>query len=129
MEKKDHILYWAESSKNDMASMRNNFLSGNFDWALFIGHLALEKMLKALWVKNNESNFPPRTHNLLKIAREAKCPLDDAEELFLNRVNNFQLETRYPDYKFDFYRQCTKEFTEDNMKQIETFWLCIQEKI
>ncbi len=129
MEKLDHINYWIESSKHDLSSMKNIFLSANYDWALFIGHLALEKALKALWVKNHEDNFPPRTHNLLKIAFEANFPLNEEAELFLNRVNSFQLETRYPDYKFEFFKQCTKEFTEINMKLIEEFWACIAQKI
>ncbi len=129
MNKQDHIKYWIESSKLDLASMKNIFSSGNYDWALFIGHLALEKVLKALWVKNNETNFPPKTHNLLKIAEDAKYILSDSDELFLNRVNGFQLATRYPDYKFEFFKKCTKEYALENLTKIEEFHLCILQKI
>jgi len=105
------------------------YIVGKYDWALFIGHLALEKILKAIWIKNNEGNIPTRTHNLLKIAEEAKIQFCDEDILFLNRVTNFNLETRYPDYKMDFYNDCTKEFTEENIKKIKELYQCIREKI
>ena len=75
MEKQDYIKYWVKTSEDDLTSMESNFNSGNYDWALFIGHLSLEKILKALWVKNNQSDIPPRTHNLKKIKELYKCIL------------------------------------------------------
>lgn len=32
--------------------------------ALFFSHLVIDKLLKAIWVKENEENIPPFTHNL-----------------------------------------------------------------
>ncbi len=129
MEKQDYIEYWIKTSEDDLSSMESNFQTGKYDWALFIGHLALEKILKAMWVKNNESNIPTKTHNLLKISEEAKLEFQEEDILFLNRVTNFHLETRYPDYKMDFYKGCTKEFTEENIKKIKELFQCIRKKM
>lgn len=129
MEKKDYIKYWVNTAEEDLISMESVFVAGRYDWALFIGHLALEKILKATWVKNNESNVPIRTHNLLKISEEAKLELTEEQILFLNRVTNFNLETRYPDYKLDFFKSCTKEFAEENIKKIKGLYECIKDKI
>jgi HEPN domain-containing protein len=129
VEKQDYIRYWIKTSEDDLISMESVFLTGRYDWALFIGHLALEKILKAAWVKNNEGNIPTKTHNLLKISEEAKLEFEEEQILFLNRVTNFNLETRYPDYKLDFFKSCTKEFAEENIKKIKGLYECIKDKI
>lgn len=129
MEKLDYIKYWIKTSADDLISMESVFIAGRYDWSLYIGHLALEKILKAVWVKNNESNIPTKTHNLLKISEEAKLEFNEEQILFLNRVTNFNLETRYPDYKLDFFKSCTKEFAAENIKMIKDLYECIKDKI
>ena len=129
MEKKDYIEYWIKTSEYDLSSMQSNFDSGNYDWGLFIGHLSLEKILKALWVKNNSSDFPPKTHNLNKIADEAKYPSSEDEAALMLEINDFNLEARYPDYKFDFRNKCTKEFAEGYIFKIKELHRCIVNQI
>jgi HEPN domain-containing protein len=129
VEKQDYIKYWIKTSEDDLFTMESNFTSGNFDWALFIGHLSLEKILKALWVKNNTSDIPPRTHNLRKIADEAQYPMSDDEAILLLEINDFNLEARYPDYKFDFHTKCTKKFAEGYIKKIKELHQCIVSQI
>jgi len=51
MEKQDYINYWVETSESDLASMESVFNAGTYNWSLFIGYLALEKLLKAAWIK------------------------------------------------------------------------------
>ena len=65
MEIKEHIQYWLDSAENDWAAAENLFASGKYDWCLFIGHLVLEKILKALFVQDNNNQLPPKTHNLI----------------------------------------------------------------
>ncbi|MBI2447276.1 MAG: hypothetical protein HYV48_01910 [Candidatus Omnitrophica bacterium] len=40
-------------------------------------------------------------------------------------ITDFNLETRYPDERFAFYKKCTKKFTEVNLKKIKEIkkWL------
>ncbi len=121
MEKKNYIEYWVKTAEEDLISMERVFVVGRYDWALFIGHLALEKILKAAWVKNNEENIPTKTHNLLKISEEAKLELTEEQILFLNRVTNFNLETRYPDYKLDFLRVEQKNSLKKILKKLKTY--------
>jgi HEPN domain-containing protein len=129
MEKQDYIKYWIETSENDLSSMESVFLAGKYDWSLFIGHLALEKILKALWVKNNLSDIPPRIHNLKKIAEESNYPLSEDESILLLEINDFNLEARYPDYKFDFHTRCTKEFADRYLGKIKELYQCILSQI
>lgn len=129
MNKQDYIEYWVKTSEDDIASMESTFNSGSYDWSLFIGHLSLEKILKALWVKNNTNDIPPKTHNLKKIADEAKYPMSEDEAILLLEINDFNLEARYPDYKFDFHKKCTKEFAESYIIKIKELHKCIVNQI
>lgn len=51
MEKKDMIDYWVKTSDNDYNTMLNLLKSKDYQWSLFIGHLVIEKLLKAIYVK------------------------------------------------------------------------------
>ncbi len=52
MKKADLIKYWIDSSDRDFTTMAHLFEKGDYHWALFIGHLVIEKLLKAYYVKN-----------------------------------------------------------------------------
>ncbi|MEI6050830.1 MAG: HEPN domain-containing protein [Bacteroidota bacterium] len=61
------IRYWIDSSDDDFETMIAMFDSQRCNWSMFVGHLMIEKLLKALFVKTN-SDFPPFIHNLLRLA-------------------------------------------------------------
>ena len=125
MDMEKHIKYWIDSADNDLSASISLYNSGKYDWCLFIGHLVLEKLLKALFVLNNQNQMPPKTHNLNKLAVLSKIELSQEQILFLDEVNDFNLEVRYPEYKREFYKICSKEFTEKYFIKIQEFakWL------
>ena len=51
MEKEDIVKYWIESSDSDFQVMESLFENEHYVWALFLGHLVVEKLLKAYHVK------------------------------------------------------------------------------
>ncbi|WP_019851038.1 HEPN domain-containing protein [Desulfitobacterium sp. PCE1] len=71
MQAEDIINYWRDSSDKDYLTMMNLFKSKDYHWSLFLGHLVIEKLLKALFVKNVAEENVPRTHNLLLLANKA----------------------------------------------------------
>lgn len=97
---------------------------GHYVWCLFIGHLILEKIIKAHFVKDTE-HTPPKIHDLVKLASKTKLNLTQEQIEFLLRVNNFNLENRYPDYKQNLYKTLTKNYSEENFNKIKEtyFWL------
>lgn len=129
MTKKDYIEYWLSTSKEDLETALSLFNSGKYVWSLFVAHLTLEKLLKAFWVRDNESNFPPRTHDLNRIAREIKLIFTDEEKEFLAEISAFNLEVRYPDYKKRFSQICTKDFADKYLKDIKELVECILKKM
>lgn len=115
MEQKDFnkdklIKYWTDSSDEDFDTMITMYESKKFNWALFVGHLMIEKLLKALYVKIN-NDYPPFIHNLLRLAEKCDLELTDDQRLFLVTVTAFNINARYDDYKMSFQQKCTIEFT------------------
>ena len=112
--------YWIESSYRDYESMKKNFETKQYTWALFIGHLTIEKLLKALYAKINQENpYPPKIHNLNILAEKCNIKLDDRKIKILMTCNSFNISARYEDYKDEFYKKCTEEYTYEQIKNIE----------
>jgi len=70
------INYWVDSSNHDFDVAVTLFKNKKYDWCLFIGHLVIEKMLKAFYVKN-VGGIPPRIHDLVRLANMAKIKFDE----------------------------------------------------
>jgi len=115
------IDYWLTTAASDLEVAEHLFEKGDYHYCLFFGHLVLEKTLKALFVKNVSSN-PPFKHSLPMLAEKGQLQLTQKQETFLEEVTDFNLEARYPDFKFSFYKKCNKEFTEQYFNQIKEFY-------
>lgn len=122
------IDYWIKSAKHDLETAESLFKSKHYDWCLFISHLVIEKILKAFFVRD-QKEFPPKIHKLDVIAEKTKLNLSSDEMDFLKEINEFNLTARYPDFKFDFYKLCTKEFTEKYFSKIKDLAKCLLKKI
>ncbi|MFA4830229.1 MAG: HEPN domain-containing protein [Thermodesulfovibrionales bacterium] len=124
MTKDEIINYWLNSASADLKAMNSLFKSGHYIWALFLGHLVIEKLLKAVYVKNIGTNVP-YIHNLIRIAEETKLELTEKQKDFLAEVTTFNIKSRYPDYKGRFYKKATRKFTAHYLKEIKEFrqWL------
>ena len=97
----EHINYWIKSAEHDLEVAETLFYNEKYDWCLYLCHLVIEKILKALWVKNNENKLPPKSHNLVRLAEYSKVKLTDEQKIFLDEINDFNIAVRYPDYKFE----------------------------
>ena len=128
MTKNELIAYWLESSEGNHSSMLNMYANGEYVWSLFVGHLCIEKLLKACYEKEIET-IVPRIHDLYKLA--VRCNLEMTEEQMdaLQFFTLFNIEARYEEYKREFYKKCTKDFTEQNVKKIEGLRTWLLEKI
>lgn len=116
----DLMNYWIESSDRDYESMKKIFETGQYTWSLFIGHLMIEKLLKAIYAKVNKDNpYPPKIHNLNILAERCNLELDERKVKILMTCNSFNISARYEDYKNEFYKRCTKEYTSEQIKNIE----------
>jgi len=122
------IRYWTESSDADFRAMRHLLSSGDYTWALFLGHLVLEKLLKAIFVKNG-SGIPPMLHDLNRLAEKANLDLSPDQLDIFDTVTTFNIRARYDDYKNEFSLRCTKRYAEEMIRKIEEQRLWIKSNL
>jgi len=104
------------------------FESGDYMWSLFIGHLVIEKLLKAYYIDKQDESYP-MVHNLLRIAEKAGMVLNDEQQIFFSTVTGFNINSRYDDYKQSFYQKCTREFTSLWIEKIKDQRLWIKNQL
>ncbi len=115
------VEYWIKSSEKDLDVMEGLYGLKRYSSCLFFAHLVLEKALKATVVRVTDE-YAPRTHNLPHLAELAKLELSQEEKELLEEADTFNMEARYPDEKFDFYKKCTKAYTDRIYKPIVTLY-------
>lgn len=121
---KGQVSFWLKSAAYDWLVTKQLFEKKSYAHSLFFAHLVLEKQLKALFVKKNRETAPYK-HNLVMLAEKCRLRLSEDQEKLLEEVSDFNLEARYPDYKFSFKKKCTMAFTRRYLTEIEVFlkWL------
>ncbi|MDZ4185888.1 MAG: HEPN domain-containing protein [Desulfuromonadales bacterium] len=124
MTRDELVTYWQESAEDNYRSMLNMFNSGEYVWALFVGHLCIEKLLKACYVQSVDTTVP-RIHDLYKLADRCGLEMTEEQKDALQYVNLFNIEARYEEYKREFHRKCTKNFAAKSIATIEELrsWL------
>lgn len=122
------IRYWLNGAKYDMETARALYEKARYPYALFMGHLALEKLLKAIVVKVTRQHAP-YSHSLPLLASKVNMKLPRAFERRLAKFMEFHFEARYPDEQKKFYKKCTEKFTAHNMQQIEEVFTWLIENL
>ncbi|MFH1874013.1 MAG: HEPN domain-containing protein [Pseudomonadota bacterium] len=119
------IKYWFEAAKHDREVSLSLYRTGKYDYCLFLCHLMLEKLLKALVAKVAKEH-PPFTHNLLYLAGKANLELTKAQIELFDQINKFNLEIRYPEDLKSFYKKVNKNYAKKYLEQSKELWLWLQ---
>ena len=109
MTKQEYIEYWKTTSADDWKCAEDLFQTKHFLQSLFFAHLSIEKLCKAIWVKHNETNHPPRIHNLVSILKQTPVEIAEEQLDFMLLFNDFNLEGRYPDYQGRIFKMINQE--------------------
>ena len=126
MDRQDVVSYWLDTAEMDYETMKHLYASHDFHWSLFIGHLVIEKLLRAVLVLNRgEEVAVPRAHDLLLLAEKARVTTDGRQKDLLDLITTFNTRALYPDYKRSFYSKCTPTYTAARLREIEELraWL------
>lgn len=121
------IDYWKKSSKRNLETAQSLLKLKHYDACLFFCHLALEKMLKSLVVEQT-GEPAPYTHDLENLAIIAKFSASREQIENLKTITRFNIGSRYDDFKFAFYKQCTREYTEKYFNISKKLYLCIEKQ-
>ena len=91
------IEYWQGTAGSNIETASILVKSGKYIEGMFFCHLCIEKIIKALVVKQIE-NIPPKSHDLFYLANLAKIEITDEQSDFMQILMKYQLEGRYPEY-------------------------------
>jgi HEPN domain-containing protein len=90
------------------------YKAGRYLYVVFMSHLAIEKMLKAILAQKYPVDVPPKIHNLIQLVQRTEIDLPDQLKDFFQRLDNVSVATRYPED----LRTLSKEFNQDTAKLI-----------
>ncbi len=122
------VKHWIETSDDDFNTMLTLYNSKSYGWALFLGHISTEKLLKALYVKRFKEHAP-YTHNLYRLGELIGLDLTDEYADWLDEITSFNLNARYDDYKKEFYKLCTPDYTKSWIEKIKNIRTWIKEML
>jgi HEPN domain-containing protein len=88
------VAYWQNGAREELDTAELLLRYGKINQGLFWAHLALEKALKALVVRQTRT-IPPFIHDLVRLANLAAIPLDEESRAFLAACNRFAIHGRY----------------------------------
>jgi HEPN domain-containing protein len=111
------VNHWIESSDRDFITMQNLYKSKDYSWSLFLGHIVIEKLLKAFYIKNRQEH-PIPIHDLTRIASKSGIECSDDFLNQLDTITTFNINARYEDFRQNFYHKCTEQFTQLWINQI-----------
>ena len=120
MTREEIVNYWIEISDNDYNTMNHLFEKKDYHWSLFLGHLVIEKLIKAIHANiAEEYHSPVYSHDLLYLAEKVGLELTDERKKQFAIMTTFNIQARYPDYKKAFYEKCTQDYCREQIKHIE----------
>lgn len=127
MNQEDTLRVWKESAERNLAIGKEMIAAGHYDWALFFGQLALEKLLKGLVTKKTDE-APPFIHDLGKLATVAQIPLTAEQTSDFAEITTFHVAARYDDIKKELYFKATADYSKLYFSKIEEYasWLIKQ---
>lgn len=121
MEIEEKVKFWFNEAERSLEVASDLFKLKHYLEALFYCHLALERLLKSKVVESTGKD-PFYTHDLVKLAEQAKLKLSKEQIMQLAKINTYNIRTRYQDYKLSLYKQATAEFTKNELAQTKTLF-------
>lgn len=123
------VAYWQEGAERDFKVAQGLSELGHYAYALFFCHLALEKMLKAVYVSQNKKHAP-FTHKLVLLAEESKLNVTEKQKTVLDTITDFNLHTRYADWKKEFYAKYDrKEYAGEYLQTTKELLSWLKERL
>ncbi|MDR2907771.1 MAG: HEPN domain-containing protein [Bacteroidales bacterium] len=122
------VSYWLTSSDDDYEVMNSLYESKKYAWTLFLGHIVIEKLLKAYYVKKHQEHAP-FTHNLYRLAELSEIEMTEEYAEWFFKITTFNLNARYDDYKKEFNKMCTDSFTKEWIEKINTLRTWIKQML
>lgn len=92
----DSVNNWIKSSNYDIKTAEHMLKTGRYIYVLFMCHLSVEKLLKALYEAALDE-LPPKTHNLIYLSKAINLEIPEDHLKVLESLNDLSIPTRYPE--------------------------------
>ena len=103
---------WLEDADYDLGSAKAMLDAGRLFFVIFMCHLTVEKLLKAVIVERQDVD-PPRIHNLVALATRSGITILSEHRPLVNELDNMSVVTRYPDGRRAIAATLTQERASD----------------
>ncbi len=100
---------WVEGAIDALDTCDKLFKSKKYHHALFFLHLALEKIIKALYISKLDES-PPYIHDLKELIVLIEMNIEKEELEQLEEISKYNVSARYDDYKYKIFKLATKEY-------------------
>jgi len=118
---------WVRQAEHDLENAKKNLDIEAYDVSLILCQQAVEKILKALYIKERHEE-PPRTHSLRKLIELTDMP-NDALKL-VAELDSYYLVLRYPDVGDVVpYENVDMEDAEDGISKAEQIVESVKNKL
>lgn len=122
------VKIWVEGAEDALDTCNKLFKSKKYHHALFFLHLALEKIIKALYISKLDQS-PPYVHNLKELCKLMDLGLTKEELKQFDEISEFNVSARYEEYKYKIYKRATKEYSENWIAMGTDFYKLFKKKI
>ncbi|MCM8778386.1 MAG: HEPN domain-containing protein [Candidatus Omnitrophica bacterium] len=117
-----------ESADYDLKTAETMLESGRYIYVIFMCHLSIEKMLKAI-VAETIKQTPPKTHNLIYLIKISKVSLPHELFDFVTKINNASIVTRYPEDFNKLIEIYPQEIVQDYFNKTQEVIRCLKRDI
>lgn len=124
------IDYWKEISDYDMDTAEAMLKSKRYLYVGFMAHQAIEKILKAYFVKMH-SDTAPFSHSLSYIAKKAEIyeHFSEDQKRFIDMLEPMNIECRYPVHKEELLKSLTEEKCKEILDQSKELQIWIKMRL
>jgi len=118
---KQEVKNWLKKAEHDFVTSGVNFQQEIYDASAFFCQQAVEKALKALYIRKFKKLI--RTHDLVYLGKKVDLPEELLE--FCDEITSFYIETRYPDS----YAEFEKDYVEGAINKADEVIKWVKENI
>jgi HEPN domain-containing protein len=121
---KDSVVNWIKSSNYDIKTAEHMLETGRYVYVLFMCHLSVEKLLKALY-EAVLRKIPPKTHNLIYLSKSIGLEIPENHLRTLESLNDLSIVTRYPEDMDTLIKSFKKDRVEEYLRRTKALlrWL------
>ena len=121
---KQTTLNWLRGAEYDFQTAQSLCTSRRYIYVIFMCHLAIEKLLKAI-VAEDSTSPPPRTHNLYRLFELSHIDVLEEHKDIVAKLNTMSVATRYPEDIAILSGEVTSQVARNYLAQTEALlqWL------